>query len=304
MQPHRMIPVRCALRRHRCRATRGRAVHRSAVRERGQALVLFVADVPRDDRLGRHRHRHLVALVRQPADAARGGRRGARGCHLPARQSHAGLLHGAGRGDQERLHDGLDGVTVTPLQDATNQRGAWSPCPGRVNSFFAQALGISSFGTQASSQGGVRAAGADGQPRRLLRRRRLPGHGHQYQCRQQLGQYRLAYPDRPTEHRLDHAPERGPDRQQRLRSGALHGELRPAVEHVRLHGATTSPTQPGASSRCRHPAPGRPSPSTASSSSSRPLLTGSGSTNNCKLQAELSWNAGTNWTTRSLHARP
>ncbi len=66
--------------------------------------------------------------------------------------------------------DGSGGVTVTPVKDPLNGRRIIVTVTGPIGSFFARALGITQFTTGAVVACRVRAAGAHGKPRELLRR--------------------------------------------------------------------------------------------------------------------------------------
>ena len=271
----------------------------SAVRERGQALVLFV----------------LMALVmvgsvaivtdiswlwygqqrmQRAADAA--ALAGA--IYLPGNPTPA---YSTARAEAAKngFTNGAGGVPVTPLQDITNRRRLRSPSRAGQR-LLRPGPGHHQLRHQASLQGRVRAAGAHGQPPGLLRRGRLPGHGTRTPSTKQYGLHRLAHPDGTAEQRLDHTPERRPDDQQRLCTICTPDErLRTAVEHVRLDGDhqpdAAGRHQPGAHARLRD----RRRPSRASSSRSRRSYRQRfhQSVARCQLQAELSWNAGTNMET-------
>ena len=66
--------------------------------------------------------------------------------------------------------DGSGGVVVTPVKDPLNSRRIIVTVTGPIGSFFARALGVTQFTTGAAITRRVRAAGAHGQPRELLRR--------------------------------------------------------------------------------------------------------------------------------------
>ena len=71
--------------------------------------------------------------------------------------------------------NGVDGVVVTPSYDAKNPRRIKVAITGPVGTLFARAVGINSWPAARDGEGRLRAARPDGQPPELLRRRLLRG---------------------------------------------------------------------------------------------------------------------------------
>ncbi len=103
------------------------------------------------------------------------------------------------------------GTTITPLQDTAN--GGTDPrqldvtISTPVQTFFARVFGLTSFNCDSDGQGDLRPAGADGQPRELLRGL-LPDHAVRPELRQQ---HRRPERDRCRDARLEGLLGRVPD---------------------------------------------------------------------------------------------
>ena len=300
MQPHRLIPgsVRASSRHRRSRGQRPCRRTVSAVRERGQALVLFV--LMSLVMIG------SVAIVTDISWLWYGNQRMQRAAdaaalagaiYLPGNPT-PGLLHGARRGDQERLH----------VRRRRHHRDA---PPGRHQQAAPPGHRVRAASTRSSPRRWASAASA---PRRHSKAEYvLPvpmGSPEDYYG---VGDFlatvtntNVANSSGNTDWHIQTArpstvwttPQNADQTsQQRLRRGAVHRATPPSSGARSASRPPPAPPSRVPRARCRHPAPGRRRPSTASSSRSRHSLTGSGSTNGCQLQAELSWNAGTNWTT-------
>ena len=294
--PPRLIPVSAALRRV-IEIARPSAVSApvSAVRERGQALVLFV--LMSLVMIG------SVAIVTDISWLWYGNQRMQRAAdaaalagaiYLPGNPT---LAYSTARAEATKngYTSGTGGITVTPLQDVTNKRRLLVTVSGRVNSFFAQALGISSFGTQASSKAEYVLPVPMGSPDDYY------GVGDFLAT---VTNTNVANSSGDTDWHIQTArpstvwttPQNAD-----LTTNSAYA-VAPATANSAQQWSTfgftaaSSPVQPAASSVVPAPGTGQTQTIAGLELQIKAIATGSGSTNGCKIQAELSWNSGTNWT--------
>ena len=298
--PPRMNQIRSASRRivglARSSARLARPSAVPAVRERGQALVLFV--LMSLVMIG------SVAIVTDISWLWYGNQRMQRAAdaaalagaiYLPGNPT---LAYSTAQAEATKngYTTGVGGVTVTPLQDVTNKRRLLVTVSGSVNSFFAQALGISSFASQASSKAEYVLPVPMGSPDDYY------GVGDFLAT---VTNSNTANSTGDTDWHIQTARPSAvwttPQNADLTTNSAyaVSGTAAGSNQRWQTFGmtATTSPVQPGASSQVPLPGSGQVLTITGLQLQVKALLTGSGSTSNCQLQAELSWDSGTTWST-------
>ncbi len=267
-----------------------------AVRERGQALVLFV--LMSLVMIG------SVAIVTDISWLWYGNQRMQRAAdaaalagaiYLPGNPT---LAYSTAQAEAAKngYTTGVNGITVTPLQDVTNKRRLLVTVSGSVNSFFAQALGISSFASQASSKAEYVLPVPMGSPDDY--------YG--------VGDFLATVSNSDTQTSSGdtdwHIQTVRPstvwttpqNADQTVNSAyAVSATANNSAQQWSTFGmtATTSPAQPSATSQVPTVGSGQVLTIKGLEVQVKGLLTGSGSTNGCQLQAELSWDAGTTWST-------
>ena len=128
------------------RSPRPMPVEPAASRPRGQVVVIFAGAMLLFVAPRRDRHRPVVVLDQQPAHAARRRlpRRWPASCSCPARSARP-ITVARAEATKNGYEHGVGGVVVTPVQDPTNDRRLFVTITGPVGTYFARAVGITSW---------------------------------------------------------------------------------------------------------------------------------------------------------------